>query len=66
MSVSRHVEANAENGKMTLGDLRQFVAELDQAGAADTTVIRARVTFGGVLKSVAADAVRFGDPEPAK
>lgn len=64
MSISRDVEAKAggADGKMTLAELREFVAGLDQAGAAEATLISARVTFGGALKSVKATAVRFGDP----
>ena len=50
--------------RMTLGEIRSFVAEMDQAGAADTTQIGARVNFGGWLRELKATAVRFGDPEP--
>jgi hypothetical protein len=66
VSISRHVEAAAPNGKMTLADLREFVAELDKAGAADTTVIKGRVNFGGTVRSLSADAVRFGDAGSAE
>lgn len=62
--INREVTAAAQDGKrMTLGDLRAFVAEMDQAGAADTTRVSGRVTFGGWVKELKATAVRFGDPE---
>lgn len=64
MSIGRRVEAVAANGQMSLGEIREFVAEMDHAGAADTTVPKARVNFKGTLKSLTADAVRFGDREP--
>ena len=63
MSIGRQVEATAANGKLTLGELREFVAEMDRAEATDTTVIKARINFGGTLRSLSADAVRFGAPE---
>ena len=66
MSISRHVEATARNGKLTLGELREFIAELDKAGAANATVIKGRVNFGSTVRSLSADAVRFGDPGPAE
>jgi hypothetical protein len=62
MRIGRTVEAKGSaSGKVTLGDLRAFIAEMDQAGAADTTPVKATVTFGGALKSLKATAVRFGD-----
>jgi len=61
MSVDRTVEIKAADGRITLGELREFIAGLDHAGAADSTVIGARVTMGGALKSLKATAVRFGD-----
>lgn len=64
MGIKRQVEAVDAGKHMTFADLREFVAEMEQAGAADTTVVKARVNFGGTLKSLTADAVRFGDPEP--
>ena len=64
MSIARRVEAVARDKQMTFADLREFTAELDQAGAADSTVIKARVNFNGTLKSLTAEAVRFGDPGP--
>ena len=64
MSIGRRVEATAASKDMTLGEIREFVAELDRAGAAEETVVKARVNFSGTLKSLTADAVRFGDQEP--
>lgn len=60
--VGRHVEAEAETGEFTLAELRQFVAELDAAGAAGTTAIRAVTGWTGKLRKLKATAVRFGDP----
>jgi hypothetical protein len=63
--INRAVTATAGDGsRMTLGDLRAFIAELDQAGAAETTPVSGRVSFGGYVKELKATAVRFGDPEP--
>jgi hypothetical protein len=63
MATDRTVTVNAADGKLTLGELRSFIGEMDQAGAADTTPVQGRVTFGGWLKEIKATAVRFGDPE---
>jgi hypothetical protein len=65
MRIDRHVEVKAQDGSMTLGELRAFVAELDQAGAAETTTIEGTVRWGGGVKSLKATAERFGDPEEA-
>ena len=65
MAISRLVETKAQDGTLTLGELRAFVAELDQAGAADTTKIEGTIRFGGGIKSLKATAERFGDPEEA-
>lgn len=46
---------------MTLGDLRAFIGELDEAGAANTTPLEARLSFRGKIKSMTADVIRFGD-----
>lgn len=60
--INRSVTATAGDGKrMTLGELRAFVTEMDQAGAADITV---RIAWGGGLKELRATAARFGEPEP--
>jgi hypothetical protein len=62
VSIGRTVTAKAQGKVMTLGELRAFVAELDQAGAAETTPIKAHLNWGSGLKSLEAAAVRFGDP----
>ena len=62
MRIGRTVEAKGSaEGKMTLGDLKEFVAEMDQAGAANSTPIEATVMWRGALKSLKATAIRFGD-----
>jgi hypothetical protein len=61
-TTSRQVETKASAKELTLGELREFIASLDQAGAANTTPIRGRANWNGTLKSVRATAVRFGDP----
>lgn len=63
MPIGRVVEAKAQDGTMTLDEVRAFVAELDSAGAAGATPVNATVRFGGGLKSLKATAVRFGDSE---
>lgn len=66
MRADRAVTLAAEGKGFTLGELRVFIEEMDDAGAADSTPIGARVTFGGLLKELKATAVRFGDTEPAQ
>ena len=62
MRIGRTVEAKGSaDGKMTLADLKEFVAEMDQAGAANTTPIEATTTWRCALKSLKATAIRFGD-----
>jgi hypothetical protein len=51
---------------MTLAELRVFITEMDQAGAAENTPVGARVSWGGGLKRITASARRFGDPEDAR
>jgi hypothetical protein len=63
MVTSRTVTAKADGDAMTLGELKAFVAACDGAGAANTTPVKATTsTWGFRLKSLTADAVRFGDP----
>jgi hypothetical protein len=62
--IGRTVEVKAQEGPLTLAELRAFIAELDQAGAAETTTIAATVRFGGGIKTLKATAQRFGDQEP--
>lgn len=66
MATDRTVTANANAGdnRMTLGELRSFIGEMDQAGAAETTPIAGRLTFRGWVRELKATAIRFGDPEP--
>ena len=65
MSIDRNVGVKAADGcKLTLGELRQFVTELDEAGAAESTTISGRVGWRGSVKALSAVAVRFGDPVP--
>ena len=62
MSTSREVTVKAQDGTVTLGELRAFIGELDQAGAAESTPISGTVRFGGGIKTLKATAIRFGDP----
>lgn len=56
------VEMTSSGGrKMSLGDLKEFVAEMDAAGASNSTPIAGRVAFGGGLKALKAVAIRVGD-----
>jgi hypothetical protein len=64
MATERQVTAKADGDVMTLGELKAFIAELDEAGAADTTTLQVRVGWGQKLRSITATVVRFGDPEP--
>ncbi len=67
MATERTVTARGAAKQMTLGELRQFVAGLDDAEAAESTPIRAKVTWGGGLQEIQATAVRFGDsPQTAR
>jgi hypothetical protein len=62
VSTSREVTVKAQDGTVTLGELKAFVAELDNAGAANTTPISGTARFGGGIKTLKATAIRFGDP----
>jgi hypothetical protein len=62
VSTSREVTVKAQGGTVTLGEHRAFIAELDQAGAAESTPISATVRFGGGIKTLKATVIRFGDP----
>ena len=64
MSIGRDVTVKAQVGTVTLGELRAFIGELDQAGAAESTRIEGQVRIGGGVKSLKAAVVRFGDPVP--
>lgn len=65
MATDRTVTAtaSADDKRMTLGELRSFIGEMDQAGAAESTPVSARVTFGGWLRELKATAQRFGDDD---
>jgi hypothetical protein len=63
VSIGRTVEAKAKDGTLTLGEMRAFVAEMDEAGAAETTKIEGAARFRGGIKSLKATAERFGDPD---
>lgn len=65
MSTSRNVRRDADDKHLTLGELHKFIGDLDEAGAAESTVISGRVNWGGTLRSVWATAVRFGDTAPS-
>lgn len=47
------VEAAADHRRLTVGELRQWLAAID--GLPDDTVIKARVAFSGHLRSVTAE-----------
>lgn len=66
MSAGRSVEVKREDGgQMTLADVREFVAEMDAAGATEGTPITATIGWtGSKLKALKATAVRFGDKVP--
>jgi hypothetical protein len=66
VSIGRTVEAKAQDGTVTLEELRAFIGELDQAGAAESTPVKAPVRFGGGIKSLKATAVRLGDQEGSR
>lgn len=54
----------ADGRAMTLGELRAFVAELDQLGAADSTAITGAVRgLDGKVTRLTGKVVRFGAPE---
>lgn len=65
-TTSRDVRTTAAKGAdaMTLAEVKEFVTEMDRAGAAGTTPIIARVGWHGQLKSLSATAIRFGDGLP--
>jgi hypothetical protein len=57
--TSNTIEAVAADGKrMTLAELKTFLAELDSAGAPADAGLSARVSFGGGLKSLKAVLTR--------
>lgn len=62
MPATRTITITADRDGMLLIDLRTFVAEMDAAGADDSTPIGGRVTVRGRLKELTAKPVRPGDP----
>jgi hypothetical protein len=62
VTTSRDVRTTVPKGQpVTLAVLKEFITELDRAGAVNTTPIDGEVTWGGHLKSLSATAIRFGD-----
>lgn len=60
----RHLLAANRHATLTLGELRNFIARLDEEGAAECTPLRGRTSFRGRrLVGITATIVRFGDPE---
>lgn len=57
LAANRHVT-------LTLGELRDFIARLDDEGAAASTPLSGHTSFRGRrLLRITADIVRFGDRE---
>lgn len=54
---------SVKGSSLTLADVRAFVAEMDAAGAADSTPVDGAVTLRGRLKELRARAARFGDDD---
>jgi len=55
MSTEKTITAKARaSGKMTAGDLREFLDELEKSGGGPGVTVSARVSFGGWIKSVTA------------
>jgi hypothetical protein len=52
MTVTSNIKAVAETKRMTLGELRAFLAAADHAGVTDDAVVKVAATVGGHLKSV--------------
>lgn len=50
------IRVDAEDGAMTLDELRKFVDDCERANLPDTTVVNAAVTMRGKLKRVEAGA----------
>jgi hypothetical protein len=59
--MGRTITGRPANRRMSLGDLRQFVASIE--GIPDEALVKARVTFGKHLRSVTVedDDVGFRD-----
>lgn len=60
----RHVFAANRHVTLTLGEMKNFIARLEAEGAAYSTPLSGKTSFGGHrLLAVTATIVRFGDPE---
>jgi hypothetical protein len=60
----RYLLAANRHATLTLGELRNFIARLDDEGAAESTPLSGRTSFRGRrLLGITADVVRFGDRE---
>ena len=63
----RYLLAASRHATLTLGELRDFIARLDDEGAAESTPLSGKTSFRGRrLLSLTADIVRFGDREEAR
>lgn len=63
----RHLLAANRHVTLTLGELRNSIARLDDEGAAESTPLSGRTSFRGRrLLRITADVVRFGDREEAR
>jgi hypothetical protein len=52
MTVTANIKAVAETKRMTLGELRAFLAAADHAGVTDDAVVKVTSTVGGHLKAI--------------
>jgi hypothetical protein len=52
MPVTSNIKATAETKRMTIGELRAFVAAADAASTPDDTVVKVTSTPGGYLKTI--------------
>jgi hypothetical protein len=64
MTADTTHRVRATGKAMTLGELREFVKQCDELGAADSSRIDGRVGFGAGVQALTITVVRFGDPEP--
>lgn len=62
LTRERHLLAANRHATLTLGELRDFIARLDEEGAAESTPLSGETSFRGRrLLRITADIVRFGD-----
>lgn len=64
----RRLLAANKHATLTLGELRDFIARLDDEGAAESTPLSGKTSFRGrrLLLRLTADIVRFGDRDEAR